>query len=365
MIIIKKNTIFLAVSILTSLFLLAGCGTFGSDYLERNHQAFNRSAREAIDAQMLLNIVRLRYTEPPYFLKVDNITAQMSRMLGGSYTYDGVNATSALAAAVKQIYFASFSHEERPTFSYQPLEGKEYTKHILQPLDFKDVYRFIASGWDIARVFRITLQTLGPLHNAYHSNRPVTSTVPKHYKSYRRATYDLSVLEDYVPLSHRLVQIDKEYYIEFTATPSLPDKLADQYGLPKGTSSFLIGPRASPHATKPILVGQTRSFIGILYYLSKGVDVPESHFNAHLARQTFDKNHVPFNWTEATKYVMHIRYSKSPPKRYLTRTYYKNYWYYIPESSDNSKQTFSFLLTLYALFGGDSKERGPVYTLPL
>ena len=55
---------------------LAGCANWGSRILEDNHVAFNTSVAEAMDRQMLLNIVRMSQRRPAQWMTVSLATAE-------------------------------------------------------------------------------------------------------------------------------------------------------------------------------------------------------------------------------------------------------------------------------------------------
>lgn len=355
---VKQGIIYL------SILVLAGCGTFGASYLPSNHQAFNESATEANNAQLLLNLVRLRYNEPTYFLQVTNITTQMSRAVNAGYNYDIISGTAQLATAIEQTLTSSISQIERPTISYHPLNGANYLKRSLRPLSFDEIFQFIQAGWPLSRVLRITIQSAGPIHNAMYSNQPVGPYIPKDYEVYRRISREFSRLDSEKLLTYRLVKVKKSPYIEIIVDGGLPQNLAKDLKLPPHTHKFLIGSNKAPTSI-PTLVVKTRSMMEIMYYLSKGIEVPKAHLQQHFVKESHLSDNKPFNWTDTTKYVMHIKSSKRAPRNYFVRVYYNGYWFFIPKSFDNSKQSFSFIQSLFPIVIHDSGKNKPTYTLAL
>ena len=52
-------------------FFLGACQSyFGPTTLNTTHPAYNQAIVNSLDQQMLLNLVRLKYRDQPYFLKV-------------------------------------------------------------------------------------------------------------------------------------------------------------------------------------------------------------------------------------------------------------------------------------------------------
>ena len=60
-----------------TLVALSGCG-IQSKIIEARHWELNDTIRTTTDEQLLLNIVRLRYDEVPYFLQMASVTTSFS-----------------------------------------------------------------------------------------------------------------------------------------------------------------------------------------------------------------------------------------------------------------------------------------------
>ena len=81
------NVIRLIVSIIFILFL-DGCASIGPKTIPHDRQNYNDSVLSTENKQILLNLVRIHYLEPPLFIKIGSITA--------SYAWNsnlGVNPT--------------------------------------------------------------------------------------------------------------------------------------------------------------------------------------------------------------------------------------------------------------------------------
>src|SRR5215472_13993965 len=59
--------------------LLAGCASVGPEALQQNRLQYNEIVKTTSEEQLLLNIVRLRYTDTPSSLSVSTIAAQFER----------------------------------------------------------------------------------------------------------------------------------------------------------------------------------------------------------------------------------------------------------------------------------------------
>ena len=74
--------------VLTVSLLVAGCTSFGPWALQRSRLQYNEVVKTTTEEQLLLNIVRLRYTDTPSSLAVSAIAAQL--VAAGSYFWKTV-----------------------------------------------------------------------------------------------------------------------------------------------------------------------------------------------------------------------------------------------------------------------------------
>ena len=55
-----------------------GCSSFGPRALQATHPQYNHAISRSLDEQFLLNLVRLKYRDNPFFLEVSSITTQQT-----------------------------------------------------------------------------------------------------------------------------------------------------------------------------------------------------------------------------------------------------------------------------------------------
>ena len=70
---------FCYISLIVAFNTLTGCSTFGPLSLEQTRLQYNETVKATTEQQLLLNIVRLRYTDTPSSLAVSAIAAQFER----------------------------------------------------------------------------------------------------------------------------------------------------------------------------------------------------------------------------------------------------------------------------------------------
>ncbi|MBR90891.1 MAG: hypothetical protein CMO66_06445, partial [Verrucomicrobiales bacterium] len=63
---------------LAAVLLGVGCHSFGPSEVGRTHPLYNEVISRSLNEQFLLNLVRLRYRDNPYFLEVGNVAVNTS-----------------------------------------------------------------------------------------------------------------------------------------------------------------------------------------------------------------------------------------------------------------------------------------------
>lgn len=141
---------------------LGGCLSFGPKQMQHDQLAYSRALGETQKREMLLNIVRLRYADPPTFLDTTQVIAGYSytrSMSGGYYGYP--------AAAISNYFFGqgSLSMAENPTVTYQPLTGQQYAENIIRPISPTLIMPLSLGGMPIDTLLRLTAQSIDGLSN--------------------------------------------------------------------------------------------------------------------------------------------------------------------------------------------------------
>src|SRR5437667_2669599 len=106
-----------------SLALVTGCKSIGPQTVARDRSEYSSSISESWKRQTLLNIVKLRYLDPPIFVDVGQIVAGYSLetglSAGGAFpetpSFGGNTATVG----------GSVRFTDRPTITYTPLTGNK------------------------------------------------------------------------------------------------------------------------------------------------------------------------------------------------------------------------------------------------
>jgi hypothetical protein len=123
------------------------------------------------------------------------------------------------------------------------------------------------------------------------------------------------------------------------------------------------GPVAAAMDQRDVLSMNVRSGYQVLAFLSKGVDVPESHVRRGSACMYKTLDGRPFDGHQLTKGLFRVCVQKHKPLRSDTAVYYRGHWFYISEDDVQSRVTLNYVKLVIDI----RSEAGqtPVLTLPV
>ncbi|MHC5047985.1 MAG: hypothetical protein ACYTGY_15705 [Planctomycetota bacterium] len=132
-------------AVLAACLLLTACQSRGPGRLPPDRFNYNAAIAQSANEQMLLNLVRLRYSEIPVFLDVSSVLTQ--------YVYMGVVGVAGSSGESwgDPLWSvggsANVRYAERPTITYTPLKGGEFAEQLLEPIPTDMVFSLVESGW--------------------------------------------------------------------------------------------------------------------------------------------------------------------------------------------------------------------------
>lgn len=355
------------------LVLLSGCHIPSEVTLDGSggRTAYNASLQQSGSQQMLLNLIRLRYFDIPYFLDVGGVTTQFTYKSGvnANIKIPGFNSDNPASVG------GDVSWQNQPTVQYSPLEGNAFAAQLLQPIDLKILQRLIYSGWDIERVFRLAVQGFGNLSNAPEASGPTPTKTPRGENFYK-ATQLMRNLQEIGAIRVGVRKFNKkdkdcpqqEYALQIVFPAENEDskelaKLVPEAVMKKDHYLIQLNLGFDLYGKIGIL---SRSILSCMYYLSQSVEVPLEDLERGCVEQTIDEDGKPFNWQCFLDPLMVIHSSESNPKYAYVKVKYRGYWFYIADNDLTSKKTFVLLQQIYTLQAGEaSKTPPPILTIPL
>ena len=330
--------------ILSSIFF--GCTKYGPVFLQSERSQYNQAIQKTNDEQLLLNLVRLKYHDNPLFMEVHSIASQFTLQ-------NDIGISTQLQTGAKGIFTpdASTFVEERPTISYSPLHGENFVQSVLTAVSLKNIVLLFHSGWSVDRIFKVCLQRIDKLKNAPSASGPTPKIAPKTGKFFKAVNF-LRQLQSQggLDLVYRVSDGESQLVIHISEAfkNSQPaNQFARSINAAIGQTSYVFG--APSIKDKQSIDIVTRSLLGVMFYLSEAVEVPEPDIVEGRVTVTKTDDGEVFDWAEITGELLRIHNSKNLPADVSLLIFYRNYWFYINDSDLISKSTFSLLAQIYAL----------------
>lgn len=356
---------------------LSGCASIGPKQINLDRGRYNDVIRDTNHVQLLANIVRLRYVEPTFFMKLSNVTAsyalepQVNTNSGGFY---GVNDVTGDTSFVSRQFFTSpgVLYADRPTISYVPVEDAEFAYHLLQPVPLEKLQLLFAGGIDEPNtLMRLVVQQVNELDNASAASSAKLPRLP-HYQEYYQFLNVLMELtqEGECGLFPEKVGDHYVFGIHFTRAclhSCAAQKLKRILDVPENAKDIIFTTDYDKTARNQVYI-RLRSIYGMMTYLSFGVQIPEADIRCHYVYEYRNPDGSLFDWTPLMKDLMHVCSSDVEPMDAFVKVYLHHHWFYIQNNDLDSKATFTLLARLMSLAAGkettSNNTGGPLLTLP-
>ncbi|MEC5129486.1 hypothetical protein VSU19_22180 [Verrucomicrobiales bacterium BCK34] len=348
---------------LFAILVSSGCATrLGPGSIKSSHRPYNDSVIETLNEQLLLNLVRLKYRDNPYFIEVSSITAQQS--LEGTFAATGNLPT--LSSRLQGIGIGGGgTYIDNPTITFQPLQGEEFIQKLMAPIPMEAILKLTQSGWSINRVLRLTVEQANHLHNAPTASGPTPDEAPE-FQEFKNVAMRLRDLQKTHGLDVVLDGDDVAMVIDSSRiSQSEGLEIRKMFGCASRGSKIELSTKPKKHRGPDELYIQPRSIIGMLFLLSHNIKVPNAHVDEGLVTVTRNEDGSPFDWGQVSGDLLQVHSSPSVPLSSFVKIRYRNTWFYIKDNDLESKSTFMLLNQLYNLLAGDIKKAAPVLTIPV
>lgn len=356
-----------------------GCSTTGPIAVRGDRFNYNQAGAQSTREQLLLNIVRLRYHEPIYVLEIGSMISSYKLEAGGSLSGWSNNLNELENPALMAIYGndkhptrqrtwgASLGYTDSPTITYTPVQGEKFANRMMTAIPEMTILQLCQSGWGIDQLLECCVQRINgisnlPLAGIRDSNRPED---PR----FRRVATLLRAAQDAGLLLFAIETApggEKAVYLR--AAPE-PRGLEDARRELRELLGYSDGPVAAlklvpaPFKTGPDeLAMQTRSLLGVMWALARGVAVPAEH-----VKRGWADDYRPATQPEGDEdkaQWLQVGCSVLPRPDAYVQVFYKGHWFYIDESDTLSKRTFALLDYLFSLQQTEKGQDLPVVTVP-
>ena len=351
---------FILASLLGLVLSTEGCGLSGPRSLRVGRPRYNVALANTDNREPLLNFLRLKYNELPYFLEITSISSSLT--VTTSASVGGIKAAPRVGATA--------SYQERPNIIYKPLGGERFTRQLMTPIDLQTMVLLHQAGWNLDRIFRVCVASMNEVRNAEPTNRP-TPPRPPEYKTFLRIAKAMAELEDdglldlgltaATPEAKPEVRMDIE--AEGRKSP-LARQLFEDLHLDPDAPVYRLTTAAAGGGGDTIAI-VTRPLTAAMFFLSQGIEIPPSHLQQGVVAVTRTDQGELFDWSTVLGSLMRIRSSQETPDSAYVAVQFRDVWYYIDDTDIESRTTFSFVQLLFTLQAGDLPKSDVILTLPV
>ena len=416
-----KNKSYITTKLLCLILLSSTLGVVscvGPIALKNALPAYDETIRQLQTDSLLINIARTRHNTPIHFTRTTNIAATFNFTVSAGFGADITTSSGPLPSNTFTTLRPSLttSASESPTIGLVPLQGEEFTKRILNPLDDNKFELLVRQGFSLDMIIRLMgndfkVMNYDGMLQRYVQNNP---DYPNEYEEFRRLALHLSLLHESRNLVVRRLRFDKTLIVKLPGPPP-PGYMVEMtekgysirqvdnsnvYELTKTvlgnivvtnyepkttlssselqtlnaiavsqpTSAILVDIRPGyPGGDYPIFGSlQLRSLNKIVTFIAAGIsESPEYHVDMDSRSRSLYENHEdPSTNGNRKRYVLRnpvrvlaIQESQSPPVDGVESVYYKGAYYYVPNTQWD-RQAFNCLFLLFSMSTQAVTERG-------
>jgi len=346
-----------------ALFTVA-CSSLGPSTIPNDRFDYTAAIADSWKSQMLLNLVKIRYSDAPVFLDIGQIVAgySMQGTLGataGTNVYNGPNNGSVGAFGVA----AGGSMNVSPTITYSPMTGERFARSLMTPIPPSVILNLMQAGSPVGEMFRTAVQSANGVDNRRVGREWVRRANPEFYV----LLHDLERLQLSGDIGMRVEEANKESRLYLVLRPRIAaaeeSALHDSakiLGLDPASREFRVVYGSVASNDKEIAL-VTRSIFEILTDIASYISVPEAHVADHRVRPTPDPELGPEG---AVPPLLRVHCSARKPTDAFVAIPYLGFWFYIDSNDLSSKEMFSSIMFLFTFVETGSKEAAPILTIP-
>ena len=343
---------------LVSVLTLSGCKSIGPGTVATDRFDYSSSIADSWKQQTLLNIIKLRYLDLPVFVDVSSVVAGYSMQsgvnLGATGSSEGAIQGNFLALGGQAIY------TDRPTITYVPLTGEKFLRGLLTPIDPKNIFFMLQSGYTADFVLGLTVESLNGVRNRSSAAGGVREADPEFVRV-------LELLRDVQAAGAfgMRVEVDKAkdatavvFFRRDNMQQDVVDKIAEigrLLKLPPDQQRFDLVYSPVLGARNELSVG-SRSMLQIMSAFASYADVPEQDLK--------DGRALPSTTGASTNNQVRIASSTEKPTDAFAAVHYRDRWFWIDDRDWRTKRALTAVMFLFTMAGTGGGEQLPLITIP-
>jgi len=339
--------------------LMAGCVGTGPSSIARDRFDYVTSVSDSWKRQMLLNLLKVRYTDAPVFMDIASVI--------NSYELTGdVNLFGQLAKADAGDQIAGLGvagrYADKPTITYQPLAGDKFTRSLMLPIPIPSILFLIQSGYPADIVLRICVDSINGFRNSYGGpGRPQSGDA-----KFRELMDAIRESQAAGGLGMKMKSSTDRQVVVMFLRPSTDEAIAapvrkvrELLALDESADEYSFVYGNYPENNREITI-LSRSIMQVLIDFSSYIDVPAEDLAEGrvygIKRTPEQEGMFPS--------LLNVRCGPSAPVDAHVSVNYRNRWFWIEDRDKQSKLMFNFMMLLFSLTETGSAQAAPMVTVP-
>jgi hypothetical protein len=341
------------------LVLLSGCASIGPKTVARDRFDYVEAVSDSWQRQMLLNLLKVRYTDAPVFLDVTSIIS--SYEFHGQAGVFGQEAPQGRAGDSFIGGNVNGSYSDRPTITYAPLSSDKFARSLMAPIPITGIVLLLQAGYPADIVLRVCTNSVNGLANSY-GGRGARRGDPRFQEllTLLRKEQEEGLLAMY---SRRdgdghAVKISLRESPQAAST-TRNARIRELLNVKGDLLEFDVVYGAMATKNTEIAI-QSRSMMQVLVDVGSYVDVPEKDV-------TEGRVFVPQRDEEIERLfpaLLQVHSGPEAPGDAHIAVRYRDGWFWIDDRDHYSKSAFNFLMLLFSLTETGSTQTAPVVTVP-
>jgi hypothetical protein len=341
--------------------LLTGCAHLGPKTVAVDRFEYSTAIADSWKQQTLLNIVKLRYMDLPVFVDVSSVVAGYSVQTGGS-----LNGTLSSKAAIQGNFVAAGGqaiYTDRPTITYVPLTGEKFLRGLMTPIDPKNIFFMLQSGYAADFILGLTVESL----NGVRNRSTAAGTMREADPDFVRALELLREVQAAGAMGMR-VEEDKaknSTAVLFFRRDDVPADIAEKEAeirrllkLPADQQKYTL--IYSPvRGAETELAVNSRSLLQIMVAFASYLDLPEAHLKDHSGMPAFENSSPEGRGTK-----VRIHSGKDKPLAAFAAVRYRAHWFWIEDGDWQTKRALTAVMFFFTLAETGGNEKLPLITIP-
>lgn len=349
-----------------------GCQHIGPPTIAEDRLAYNEAIASSWKEQILLNLVRLRYSDMAEFVDVSTLSQNYSLMRQASASFGASLLPWNVAAnTLTPSLMGSRTKTDNPTVTYTPQSGSDFTKNLIAPITPDELFNLFEEHYH--HVMNLAVESINDIRNdPYNAHALVLfrTLALAISTAYCKGDIRFPIETDSDGKNKKAFMIIEEQDSENKPCPIDPNDrlLYLRTPLPEPVAFIRKTLRLKPGLTKfEIVVGwrrtkeneiavRTHSPISAMITLSLYVPKPESSLANSKESSTLYDAHPPL-----TVYTS----STDPGKQVYAKVKYRDIWFWVKSDDPASNRAMVYLRTLLALADKSARPSNPVLTIPV